>query len=189
MPSWGEIATTDARSFLDLSLPIAGIAGDQPAALFGQACFDAGDTRCGYDAGASVLTSTGAALPPPVAGLLRTAAWRSPGGELTYALEGALPGPGAAPEAVASQVRDVLAALPAALPSPGVVRVDGAAAADDLLCQRQADRLGVPVERPAVLEAPGLGAAFLAGLGAGVWASTDQLRDAWRLDRRFAPRR
>ena len=54
--------------------------------------------------------------------------------------------------------------------------VDGGAAANDLLCELQADQLGVPVERPAVLETTGLGAAFLAGLGTGVWSSTDELR-------------
>jgi glycerol kinase len=65
--------------------------------------------------------------------------------------------------------------------------VDGGAAANDLLCELQADQLGVPVERPAVLETTGLGAAFLAGLGTGVWSSTDELRSTWALDRRFNP--
>ena len=55
------------------------------------------------------------------------------------------------------------------------LRVDGGAAANDLLCQMQADQLGVPVERPEVVETTGLGAAFLAGLGAGVWSSVDEL--------------
>ena len=67
------------------------------------------------------------------------------------------------------------------------LRVDGGAAANDLLCQIQADQIGVPVERPEVVETTGLGAAFLAGLGAGVWDSTDDLRDTWTLDRRFEP--
>ena len=58
--------------------------------------------------------------------------------------------------------------------------VDGGAAANDLLCQLQADQLGVAVERPEVLETTGLGAAFLAGLGTGVWSSTDELRGTWR---------
>ncbi|MDO9497979.1 MAG: FGGY-family carbohydrate kinase, partial [Nocardioides sp.] len=61
------------------------------------------------------------------------------------------------------------------------------AAANDLLCQIQADQIGVPVERPRLVETTALGAAFLAGLGTGVWGSTDDLRDTWQLDRRFEP--
>ncbi len=65
--------------------------------------------------------------------------------------------------------------------------MDGGASANDLLCQLQADVLGVPVERPRIVETTALGAAFLAGLGTGVWASTDDLRETWQLDRRFEP--
>jgi glycerol kinase len=65
--------------------------------------------------------------------------------------------------------------------------VDGGAAANDLLCQLQADQLGVRVERPEIVETTALGAAFLAGLGTGVWGSTDELRDTWKLDRAFEP--
>ena len=57
----------------------------------------------------------------------------------------------------------------------------------NLLCQFQADLLGVPVLRPRVAETTALGAGFLAGLGAGVWSSTDELADVWQLDRRFEP--
>ena len=67
------------------------------------------------------------------------------------------------------------------------LRVDGGASQNDLLCQFQADVLGVPVERPKVQETTVMGAAYLAGLGAGVWSSTDELRDAWQLDARFEP--
>ena len=67
------------------------------------------------------------------------------------------------------------------------LRVDGEAAAHDLLCQLQADLLGVPVERPEPLRTSALGAAYLAGLGAGVWGSTDELREIWTRDRRFDP--
>lgn len=186
VPTWGEVAVTDARSFLDLALPVAGLAGDQQAALFGQARFDAGDSRCGYGTVSSILTNTGATLERPGAGLLPTAAWRSPDGSLTYALEAGFRAPGrghATVERIAAGVGDVLATLPAR----GPLRVDGAACADDVLCQRQADRAGVPVERPQVVETTALGAAFLAGLGTGVWSSVDELRDTWHLDRRFAP--
>ncbi|MDX1657557.1 MAG: glycerol kinase GlpK [Nitriliruptorales bacterium] len=67
------------------------------------------------------------------------------------------------------------------------LRVDGGAAKNDLLCQFQADLLGAPVLRPEQQETTVQGAAFLAGLGAGVWSSTDELADVWRLDRRFEP--
>ena len=60
MPSWGDLARTDPASFLGLELPIAGIAGDQQSALFGQTCFDVGDTKCTYGTGSFILTNTGA---------------------------------------------------------------------------------------------------------------------------------
>jgi glycerol kinase len=249
--SWGEIAQTDPKSFLGLSVPIAGIAGDQQSALFGQTCFDEGDSKCTYGTGSFILTNTGTVLTRSDAGLLSTAAWRSPEGELTYALEGAIFVTGAAVqwlrdglqivgsaaetaaiastvdstdgvvfvpaltglgaphwdpharglligltrgttrahivratlEAIAFEVRDVLETMP----ELASLRVDGGAAANDLLCQVQADQVGVPVERPQIVETTALGAAFLAGLGTGVWSSTDELRDTWALDRRFEP--
>ena len=91
-------------------------------------------------------------------------------------------------EAIAFEVRDVVDLMVdeagVSLPS---LAVDGGAAANDLLCQLQADQLGVPVLRPDVTETTGLGAAFLAGLGTGVWSSTDELARTWRLQRRFEP--
>ncbi len=253
VPNWGEIATTDPAAFAGLELPIAGLAGDQQSALFGQTCFDAGDSKCTYGTGSFILTNTGTSLERSDAGLLSTAAWRSPGGELTYALEGAIFVTGAAVqwlrdglqivgsaaeseavaatvdssdgvvfvpaltglgaphwdphargtilgltrgttrahlvratlEAIAFEVRDVLSTMPGAESSP--LRVDGGASANDLLCGIQADQLGVPVERPRIVETTALGAAFLAGLGVGVWDSTDDLRQTWQLDRRFEP--
>ena len=252
VPNWGEVATTDKSSFLDLSLPIAGIAGDQQSALFGQTCYDVGDSKCTYGTGSFILTNTGTSLQRSDAGLLSTAAWRSPDGTLTYALEGAIFVTGAAVqwlrdglqivgsaaeteaiaatvptsegvvfvpaltglgaphwdpharglivgltrgttrahivratlEAIAFEVRDVLETMPARLSS---LRVDGGASANDLLCQIQADQIGVPVERPRLVETTALGAAFLAGLGTGVWGSTDELRETWQLDRSFTP--
>jgi glycerol kinase len=254
VPSWGDIATTDARSFLGLTLPISGIAGDQNSALFGQTCFDVGDTKCTYGTGSFILTNTGTEVVRSEAGLLSTAAWKSPEGRLTYALEGAIFVTGAAVqwlrdglqivgsaaetaaiastvdssegvvfvpaltgmgapdwdphargliagitrgttrghivratlEAIAFEVRDVIDTLPGEAPLR-CLTVDGGAAANDLLCQLQADQLGVPVERPRIVETTALGAAFLAGLGAGVWSSTDELRQTWSLDRRFEP--
>jgi glycerol kinase len=67
------------------------------------------------------------------------------------------------------------------------LRVDGGASANDLLCQIQADQVGVEVQRPKLVETTALGAAFLAGLGTGVWGSTDDLRETWQLDRSFSP--
>jgi glycerol kinase len=245
------VARTDPASFAGLDLPIAGIAGDQQSALFGQTCFDEGDSKCTYGTGSFILTNTGTSLERSEAGLLSTAAWRAPDGELTYALEGAIFVTGAAVqwlrdglqivgaaaetaaiaatvedtegvvfvpaltglgaphwdphargliigitrgtsrahivratlEAIAFEVRDVLDTMP----ELGSLKVDGGAAANDLLCQLQADQVGVPVERPRIVETTALGAAFLAGLGTGVWDSTDQLRETWQLDHRFEP--
>ena len=251
VPTWGELARTDPAAFLGLDVPVAGIAGDQQAALFGQACYSTGDTKCTYGTGSFVLVNTGAE-PMPSAGLLSTVAWRSPDDELTYAQEGsifvtgaavqwlrdglqvigdaaetealartvpdtggvvfvpALTGLGAPEwdaeargtiigitrgttrahlvratlEAIAYQVRDVVSTMDTRVP---VLRADGGASANDVLLQLQADQLGVPVERPELAETTALGAAFLAGLGCGVWSSTEELARTWRLDRRFEP--
>jgi len=95
----------------------------------------------------------------------------------------------AAIEAMAYQTADVVAAMTAdAGMQLAELRVDGGAAANDLLCHFQADILGVPVVRPRITETTVLGAAFLAGLGAGVWSSLDELSGVWQLDRRFDPR-
>ena len=67
------------------------------------------------------------------------------------------------------------------------LRVDGGACVNDLLMQFQADLLGIPVVRPAVTETTALGAAYLAGLAAGVWRDTDELSSLWQPGRRFLP--
>jgi glycerol kinase len=67
------------------------------------------------------------------------------------------------------------------------LRVDGGAAANDFLCQFQADIMDVAVLRPTVIETTALGAAYLAGLGAGVWRSLDDVGRRWTLERKFAP--
>ncbi len=252
--SYGEMGRTSPAAFLGLDVPVAGVAGDQQAALFGQACFGVGDSKCTYGTGSFVLVNTGSDVVRSDAGLLTTVAWMSPGGELTYALEGAIFVTGAAVqwlrdgigiigaapesealaasvpdsggvvfvpaltglgapewdpaargaifgvtrgttrahlaratlEAIAFEVRDVVSTFPDLLRLSSL-RVDGGASANGLLMQMQADTLGLPVERPPLLETTGLGAAFLAGLGTGVWSSTDELADTWRLDRRFDP--
>src|SRR5687767_12343073 len=215
VPSAGVVGTTDPDAFLGLSLPVAGIAGDQQAALFGQACYSPGETKCTYGTGSFVLTNTGTEPVRSDAGLLTTVAWDI-GDGLVYALEGSIFVTGAAVqwlrdglglidsaaeieglastvadagevvfvpaltglgaphwdphargallgitrgttrahlaratlEAIAFEVRDVVELLP----DVRTLRVDGGAAANDLLLQIQADTLAMPVERPAVLE-------------------------------------
>src|SRR4029078_7453490 len=87
-------------------------------------------------------------------------------------------------EAITFEVRDVTDTMPTRLTS---LMVDGGAAANDLLCQLQANLLGVPVQRPQIVETTALGAAFMAGLGTGVWEESDGLRETWKLDREFTP--
>lgn len=254
--SCGDFGRSDPAAFLDLALPIGGIAGDQQAALFGQACYATGSSKCTYGTGSFVLVNTGRDLVRSTAGLLSTVAWDLGDGPV-YALEGAVFVTGAAVqwlrdglgvigtaaesealarsvpdsggvvfvpaltglgaphwdpqargailgltrgttaahlaratlEAIAFQVRDVVDVMTrdAGLALPAL-QVDGGAAANDLLCQIQADQLDVPVRRPRTAETTALGAAFLAGLSTGVWSSTDELAATWQLDREFRPR-
>ncbi len=253
--SSGDFGRADPAAFLGLDLPIAGVAGDQQAALFGQACFTDGESKCTYGTGSFVLVNTGASAVRSDAGLLTTVAWDI-GDGLVYALEGAvfvtgsaiqwlrdglgiissaseseavartvedtagvvfvpaLTGLGAPHwdpaargtitgitrgttrahlvratlEAIAFEVRDVVDVMThdAGIDVPEL-SVDGGAAANDLLCELQATQLQVPVRRPQVAETTALGAAFLAGLATGVWSTTAELRDTWRLDKRFEP--
>jgi glycerol kinase len=92
-------------------------------------------------------------------------------------------------EAIAFQTRDVIETMESecglALPE---LRVDGGAAANDLLMQIQADILGREVVRPAVTETTALGAAYLAGLAVGFWKGQDELAGKWQVDKRFEPR-
>jgi glycerol kinase len=91
-------------------------------------------------------------------------------------------------EAMVFQTRDVVDAMVAGSGQPiAELRVDGGASAMDLLLQLQADQLQVPVARPVVQETTALGAAYLAGLAEGVWGSTDEIGERWRLDRRSDP--
>jgi glycerol kinase len=94
----------------------------------------------------------------------------------------------AALEGIALQITDLIEAMVADSGNElTVLKVDGGAAANDLLMQIQCDLLGVPLARPTMLEATALGAVFLAGLGAGLWNDTAALAAAWREDRRFVP--
>jgi glycerol kinase len=254
-PSCGDISQTDPDAFGGVTAPISGIAGDQQAALFGQACLQPGMAKNTYGTGSFVLAQTGSKPTISGNGMLTTVAW-SRDGALSYALEGAIfitgaalqwlrdglgligqaaeagplaesvPDAGgvylvpafvglgapywdayargtivgltrgsgraqlvrAAVEAMAYQTRDVVEAMEADLGAPlKELRVDGGAAVMDVLCQFQADLLGIPVRRPKQTETTALGAAFLAGLGAGVWTSDQDVERLWRLDRSFEP--
>jgi glycerol kinase len=91
-------------------------------------------------------------------------------------------------ESMAFQTRDVVDAMVSASGIPIIdLRVDGGASVMDLLCQFQADQLGVTVQRPRDQETTALGAAFLAGLAEGVWSSTDAIGAAWELEAEFTP--
>ena len=251
--SSGVVAETE-RSIFGTAIPIAGIAGDQQAALFGQGCVRAGMAKNTYGTGAFLLEHTGGGRAHSTHGLLATAAY-GPRGEPAYALEGSVFIAGAAvqwlrdglsiissaaeTEALARSVPDtggvsfvpafvglgspdweaaargtitgitrgttrahlVRAALEAmawssvdlvgAMASDSAtaietLRVDGGATANDWLMQFQADALGIAVERPDIIETTALGAAGLAGIGAGVWRSTDELLQGRRFTR-FEP--
>jgi glycerol kinase len=240
------------------AIPVAGMAGDQQAALFGQAAFTPGIAKNTYGTGAFLLINIGS-RPVPSRSLLTTIAWslsRDGASETTYALEGSVFVAGAAVqwlrdelgfisrsedsealaasvadahgvyvvpafvglgapywdphargailgltrganrahiaratlEAIAYQTRDVVAA---AEQDTGValaeLRVDGAAAANDLLLQIQADVLGCDVVRAANLETTAIGAAYLAGLTVGIWKDVAEIARLWQAERRFSP--
>ncbi len=240
---------------LPAGIPIAGMAGDQQAALFGQACFQVGEAKCTYGTGAFLLVNTGSEVVPSQQGLLTTVAWRL-GDTTTYALEGsvfiagaavqwlrdelqiidtspevealaasvpdsggvvfvpALAGLGAPHwradargmiwgltrgsnrahiaratlEGVAFMTHDVLQSMSDDLGRPlGTLKVDGGASMNGLLMQFQADLLQSQIVRPEMIETTALGAAFLAGLGAGIWSSTDDILGVWREDVHFDP--
>jgi glycerol kinase len=116
--STGVAGRTDPAAFLGLNLPIAGIAGDQQAALFGQACFAPGDAKCTYGTGSFVLANTGSVIARSDAGLLSTVAWLDSAGHLTYALEGSVFVTGAAVQ----WLRDGLGLLDNAAQSEAMAR-------------------------------------------------------------------
>jgi glycerol kinase len=244
-----------SADILGAGVPIAGIAGDQQAALFGQGCHAPGMAKNTYGTGCFMLLHTGGDRIESAQGLVTTRAATT--GAAEYALEGSVfiagavvqwlrdglkligsagdvealaasvPDSGgvylvpafaglgaphwdayargamlgltrgttgahlarAALESIAFQSAEVLGAMER---DSGVrlaeLRVDGGATANALLMQFQADLLGVPVVRPRVLETTALGAAYLAGLAAGVWRTQDAISGQWKKDRVFDPR-
>jgi len=245
---------TDSKLF-GQPIPVAGDAGDQQAALFGQACFKPGMVKNTYGTGGFLLMNTGSRAVASKSRLLTTIAW-DVGGETEYALEGSVFIAGAAVqwlrdglglitnaaesaalaaavpdnhgvyfvpafvglgapywdqeargaivgltrsagrahivraalEAMAYQTRDVVESMQK---DSGLklreLRVDGGAARNDLLCQFQADILGVPVVRPLLTETTALGAAYLAGLAVGFWKNKNEIAGQWSVDKRFEP--
>ena len=248
--------TTKDMEALPDGIPVSGMAGDQQAALFGQACFRPGESKCTYGTGSFLLMNTGSEPIPSTTGLLTTVAWQL-GDTITYALEGssfvagaavqwlrdglqaikksaqveklarsvddsgdvvfvpALAGLGAPHwrpdargllmgldrstslghvaravlEGIALQTYELAQAMTqdSGQPIP-VLKVDGGASANDLLMQYQSDILGVPVVRPRNLQTTAAGAAFLAGIGAGVWKDPEEIRGAWRAGKTFKPK-
>ena len=242
---------TDIRG---IKIPIAGIAGDQQAALFGQCCFDTGDAKNTYGTGCFLLMNTGKTLCRSQNGLLTTIAAGVEG--IQYALEGsvfvggaviqwlrdelrflteskeaeyyaqkvndtggvyfvpAFTGLGApywdmyargcmigltrgtrrehiiraAQESIAYQTADLVHAMErdTGVPLTGL-RADGGASRDVFLMQFQADILNKQVLRPVIRETTALGAAYLAGLAAGVWSNLDEIRKLWHCDMVFSP--
>ncbi|PKO79768.1 MAG: glycerol kinase [Betaproteobacteria bacterium HGW-Betaproteobacteria-13] len=254
--SSGVVATIDAE-WLGSEIPLAGIAGDQQAATFGQVCLTPGMAKNTYGTGCFVLLNVGHQAQASQHRLLSTIGWRY-AGQTTYLLEGSVfmggaviqwlrdglgliasageiealaasvPDSGgvylvpahtglgapywdpqargallgltrgsgraeiarAALEAIALQSADVLLAMEQdAGQALAELRVDGGAAANNLLLQVQADLLGVPVLRPQITETTALGAAYLAGLAVGFWQDEGELSALWQIDRRFEPAR
>ena len=242
-------------SVIGAAIPVAGMAGDQQSALFGQNCFNPGEAKNTYGTGCFLLMNTGTDICMSKNGLVTTIAWGLDG-KVEYALEGSIFVGGSAiqwlrdglrlvdsapdsewvakkvPDAggvymvpafvglgapywdmnargmiigitrgtkkahlvratldsLAYQTRDVLGAMEADSGNRlATLKVDGGAVANNLLMQFQADLLGVPVDRPQITETTALGAAYLAGLATGVWASKEELKKSWQLDTRFTP--
>jgi glycerol kinase len=254
--SSSEVYAETEASLFGGPVKIAGIAGDQQAALFGQTCFTRGLAKNTYGTGCFMLMNIGENAVPSKHQLLTTVAWQR-GGTMEYALEGSVfiggavvqwlrdglgivksasdiealaasvPDSGgvyivpafaglgaphwdqyargtiagitrgttsahfarAALDSIAFQVADILDVMQK---DSGInvkeLRVDGGAAANNLLLQSQADLLGVPVVRPVVTETTALGAAYLAGLATGYWASPDDVKANWQIERSFEPR-
>ena len=238
-----------------VQVPIAGMAGDQQAALFGQTCFAPGEAKNTYGTGCFLLMNTGKTPFVSQNGLITTVAIGL-GDEVQYALEGsvfvggaviqwlrdelhfftesrdaeyyaqkvkdtggvylvpAFTGLGApywdmyargtlvgitrgtrrehiiraAQESIAYQVADLVSAMEKDTGLPlRQLKADGGASRDRFLMQFQADILDREVRRPAIRETTALGAAYLAGLAAGVWRDTEEIRGLWMCDTAFTP--
>jgi len=241
-------------SLFGAASPIAGMAGDQQAAMIGQCCFEDGMTKSTYGTGCFVIMNTGSLAVKSTSKLLTTVAYRL-NGQVTYGLEGSIFIAGAAvqwlrdglglikhaaeTEAIATahpdargvylvpaftglgapywdasargailgltrdtgiadivtatlqsvcyQTRDLMDAMAGDGVKPTALRVDGGMVANDWIAQCLADLVPIPVVRPRVTETTALGAAYLAGLQSGVFASTSVLAEQWRQEQEFLP--
>ena len=248
-----DFGITD-QSVIGAELPICGMAGDQQAALIGQAGFQTGATKSTYGTGCFVIANTGEQAVRSKNNLLTTVAYRLDG-KTTYGIEGSIFVAGSAIQwlrdqlriiesapdtktiaeatgivehvhvvpafaglgapywdpnargailglsrdsgideivtatlqAVAYQTKDLVNAMSDDGMRPSVIRVDGGMVANDWFLQFLADMVNVTVERPANVESTVLGAAFLAGLNSGSFASTDAIAELWASDRVFEP--
>lgn len=248
---YGETATT----LFSTKIPIAGLAGDQQAALFGQMCTQPGMVKNTYGTGCFLLMNTGENAVYSENNLLTTIGWKIKG-KTTYALEGsvfvggaavqwirdglnvidhaaeindlakkvednggvyfvpALTGLGApywdqyargiiigitrgttdahlaraTLEGIAFQVYDIVKAMEADAGKQSIeLRVDGGAAASNLLLQIQSDLFGFKILRPKTIETTALGAAYLAGLAVGYWKDINEIQSQWEVDIEFKP--
>lgn len=245
---------TCAREWFGHAIPVGGIAGDQQAAAFGQACFSAGMTKSTYGTGCFLLMNTGDKVLQSGHNLLSTVAYRL-NGKTSYAMEGSIFMAGATmqwlrdkmhffadtadSEAMAAQAQEGLSLMfvpaftglgapwwdpdargaiygltrdtgipdivTAAMMSvcyqtkdlqkamesdglrPSTFRVDGGMAANNFVVQKLADLLGCQVDRPQITETTALGAAYLAGLQCGFYATLDDISQLWQLERSFEP--
>ena len=248
-----DYGVTD-QSVIGAEIPICGIAGDQQAALIGQAGFQTGETKSTYGTGCFVIANTGGEAVRSKNNLLTTVAYRLDG-KTSFGIEGSIFVAGSAIQwlrdqlriiesapdtkaiaeqtgivehvhvvpafaglgapywdpnargailglsrdsgideivtatlqAVAYQTKDLVNAMSDDGMDPSVIRVDGGMVANDWFLQFLADMLNVPVERPVNVESTVLGAAFLAGLSCGVFASTDAIAEMWASDQVFEP--
>ncbi len=255
-PSAGLFGIAAEISFVSNQTTITGIAGDQQAALFGQACFSAGDSKCTFGTGSFILLNTGTQILRSRSKMLSTVAWQIQGQKPVYALEGgaficgaaiqwlrdglglfekssdveelalsvpdangvefvpALTGLGAPHwdanargeitgltrgvtkahiaratlEAMALQNAEILLAMQKDLGRKiKSVKVDGGASQNNLLMQIQSDYLQTRVVRPKQIETTAMGAAYLAGLGSGVWKNINEIQKIWIQDQEFKP--
>ncbi len=255
LPSSGVFGTTVPSGKLPGGVPVAGIAGDQQAALYGQGCWRPGMVKNSYGTGCFVVLNTGSELRRSDCGLLTTVCCDAHG-RPAYAIEGSVFTTGAAIQwlrdemgligsaveteevaarvndtqgvyvvpafaglgapywdmhargaivgltrgsgrdqiiratldSIAYQTRDVVDAMHCDGGEPmRELRADGGAAANNALMQFQSDILDLPVVRPQLLETTAAGAAFLAGLGAGMWQTPEEIEGILEEDRRFVP--
>ncbi|NQZ87965.1 MAG: glycerol kinase GlpK [Saccharospirillaceae bacterium] len=253
MDSSDDFGYTESSLF-GVEIPILGVAGDQQAALFGQACFDEGMAKSTYGTGCFLMLNTGSKALKSNNKLLTTVAYRL-NGKTTYAIEGsifmagatiqwirdglklisnasetesiaenmpldhgvflvpAFTGLGApywdpnargailgltrdsgineivtaALQSVCYQTKDLQKAMERDGLRPSLIRVDGGMVANNWLLGFLSSILGATVDRPEIIETTALGVAYLAGLKAGIFSSTEELASMWHCDRRFTP--